>query len=244
MVLIGFAVCAAIALASVKLATRVRYVILVLVVVSLASIFLGATARFGSATLHAPQSWGEFPDGSFWAVFAVFFPAATGLLTGVNLSGTLASPRRSIPVGTMAAVFVTLVVYVALAVWASLVATPAELVDNLTITVDRAAFGWAVLAGILAATFSAALNSMVGAPRVLQAIGEHGVLPGGTWLAQESKSGVPRHATLLTGGIALLTLLFGLLFGGLNAVAPLMTMFFLVVYAALNGVVLLEQILG
>jgi hypothetical protein len=143
----------------------------------------------------------------------------------------------------MAAIVLTLLIYLGLAVWVSLVATPAELVTNLTIMVDRAAYGPAILAGILAATFSAALNSLVGAPRVLQAIAEHGVIPGGEVFARKTPSGEPRPAMYLTGVIGLVTLFFGLAGGGLNAIAPLMTMFFLITYAMLNGVVALEQLL-
>ncbi|MBW7884195.1 MAG: Na-K-Cl cotransporter, partial [Caldilineaceae bacterium] len=173
-----------------------------------------------------------------------FFPAVTGVLAGVNLSGTLAKPRRSIPIGTLAAIGVSFAVYISLAYWSSIVATPEELVANFTIMIDRAAFGWAVQAGILAATFSAALNSLVGAPRVLQAMAAHGVVPFGARLAQETASGEPRPAMLVTGAIAVATLLFGLSGNGLNQIAPLMTMFFLITYAVLNGVVLLEQLMA
>jgi len=168
-----------IAYVSVKLAAQVRYPILFIVIFSIISIFLGTFRVFGAPGItQTPVLWGSFPAGNFWNVFAVFFPAVTGVLVGVNMSGTLKNPRKSIPQGIIGAVLVTLVIYLLLAVWVSLVATPDELVHNLTIIVDRSAFGWAILAGILAATFSAALNSLVGAPRVLQAIAEHDILPG------------------------------------------------------------------
>lgn len=242
-VFVGFGLCFAIAFVSVNLAARVRYPILFIISLSLFSIFLGSFPRFGGFT-QKPVIWGDFPQGNFWAVFAVFFPAVTGILTGVNMSGTLKDPRKSIPWGVMAAVILTMLIYLGLAYWVSLVATPEELLTNLTIMVDRAAYGPAILAGILAATFSAALNSLVSAPRVLQAIAEHGVLPGGEIFARETASGEPRPAMYLTGGIGLATLIFGLAGGGLNAIAPLMTMFFLIVYAVLNGVVMLEQLIG
>lgn len=236
----SFAVCFVIALVSVNLAVRVRYPILIIIVISLVSALMGSLPRFGGIT-QTPVLWGNFPDGNFWAIFAVFFPAVTGVLTGVNMSGTLKNPRRSIPLGMMTAVILTMLVYLGLAYWVSLVATPQELVTNLTIMVDRAAFGPAILAGILAATFSAALNSLVSAPRVLQAIAEHNVLPGGAIFARETVAGEPRPAMYLTGGIGLVMLIFGLASGGLNAIAPLMTMFFLITYAVLNGVMVLEQ---
>jgi solute carrier family 12 sodium/potassium/chloride transporter 2 len=239
----SFGLCFLIAFKSVNLVVRVRYPILVIVTISLVSIALGLVPRFGGIT-QIPTLWGNFPEGNFWQVFAVFFPAVTGILTGVNMSGTLRDPRKSIPWGMMSAVGLTILIYLALAYWTSLVATPAELIDNFTIMVDRAAYGPAILLGILAATFSAALNSLASAPRVLQPIAEHDILPGGDIFAHKTPAGEPRPAMYLTGAIGLATLIFGLVGGGLNTIAPLMTMFFLIVYAVLNGVVLLEQLLG
>lgn len=241
---VAYGACFLVAYVSVGLAARIRYPILFIVTFSLISAFLGVTQYFRAESLYAPQLWGTFQQGDFWQVFAVFFPAVTGVLAGVNLSGTLKNPRHSIPRGTMGAIVVTFVVYMLLAYWSALVASPQELVNNLTIMVDKAAFGWAIQAGILAATFSAALNSLVGAPRVLQAMAEHKVVPFGRILAWESASGEPRNAMYLTGIIGIGTLLFGLSGNGLNKIAPLMTMFFLITYAVLNTVVLLEQLLG
>ena len=244
-VFVTFAAISIISFVSVGLASRIRYLILFLVTFSLFSVLLGATTRFGHpGAVYTPQLWGAFPDGDFWAIFAVFFPAVTGILAGVSLSGTLHDPRRSIPKGTMAAILLSFAIYMALAYWLSRVATPEELVTNFTVMIDKAAWGWAVLAGLLAATFSAALNSMVGAPRVLQAMAQHGVVPFSRTLAKETAAGEPRAAMLLTIGIGIATLLFGLSGGGLNQIAPLMTMFFLITYAVLNGVVLLEQSLA
>jgi amino acid transporter len=241
---VAYAVCYLVAFVSVGLAARLRYPILLIVGFSILAAWLGATPTFRPEPLYPPQLWGTFQEGDFWQVFAIFFPAVTGVLAGVNLSGTLANPRQSIPWGTMSAIVVSFGVYMALAYWTALVATPQELVNDFTIMVDKAAFGWAIQVGILAATFSAALNSLVGAPRVLQAMAAHDVVPFGKILAQETEAGEPRVAMYLTGVIGIGTLLFGLSGNGLNKIAPLMTMFFLVTYAVLNAVVLLEQSLG
>ena len=241
----AFTIIAIIAFISVGLAARIRYIILFLIAFSLFSVLLGATRKFGHpGAIYAPQLWGDFRDGNFWDIFAVFFPAVTGILTGVSLSGTLKNPRKNIPAGTIAAILVSLAVYLALAYWLSLVATPEELLSNMTIMVNKAAWGWAVQAGILAATFSAALNSIISAPQVLQAMAEHGVVPFSETLSRKTEKDEPRPAMLLTIGIGVATLLFGLSGSGLNQIAPLMTMFFLITYAVLNAVVLLEQSLG
>ncbi len=192
--------------------------------------------------------WGTFPGSiengfsgtSFWMVFAVFFPAATGIIAGANLSGDLKNPRRSIPLGTMSAIGVSLVIYLGLAYWLARSATPEELAGNYTVMIDKAAWGPPVLAGLLGATLSSALSSLVGSARILQAMGDHRVLPNSDWLSYLSDKGEPRHAMMVTGAIVGGSLLLR----DLNVVAPLITMFYLITYAMLNLVVLIEQSMG
>jgi len=243
--LVIFALLFGIASISASFAFRTNYVVLAIIVASLASI--GVAAATGSMD-QPVQLVGDFPgtpEGgsggtSFWEVWAVFFPAATGILAGANLSGELRDPRRSIPRGTLGAMGVSLVIYLLLAVWLARSATPDELAGNYTAMIDLAAFGPAVVAGLLGATFSSALSSLVGAPRILQALAEQGVVPASRVFASVDGRGEPRNATLLTAGIVVLALLLR----DLNAIAPLITMFFLITYAMLNVVVVLEKRLG
>lgn len=244
-VLVGFLVVLVISVVGVSFAKNIQIVILIIVAVSLVSILLGGVEALGGVGFqYSPAFWGSFTSGSFWEIFAVFFPAVTGILSGVSLSGALRDPRRSIPRGTLAGIGVSLLIYVVLAVWLARIASPEDLINNFTIMVDRALFGPAVLVGILGATFSSALSSLVGAPRILRSMAEHGVIPAGETLAKVTQQGDPRNAIFLTAAIALGALAFGLLTGGLNAIAPLVTLFFLIMYATLNGVVVLEQRLG
>jgi hypothetical protein len=158
-------------------------------------------------------------------------------MAGANMSGELKDPRRSIPLGTMAAVGLSLLVYLALAYWLMRVASVEELTSNYTIMIDRAFWGPAVLGGLLAATFSSALASFVGAPRILEALGAHNIVPLSGWLAKRSKRGEPRNAMLLTAAIVLAAIMLR----ELNAIAPLITMIFLLTYATINLVVTIEQ---
>jgi len=68
-------------------------------------------------------------------------------------------------------------------------------------------------------------------------MGAHRVVPGADWLERLSSNDEPRHAMMVTGA-----LIFGsLLVRDLNAIAPLITMFFLVTYAMICAAVLIEQ---
>lgn len=97
-----------------------------------------------------------------------------------------------------------LLIYLLLAFWLARVALQEEMLTNSTVMVDKAYFCWAVLAGLLGGTFSSALGSLLAAPRVMQALGNHGVLPYGRFFAQETAEGEPRHAMLATVVIVLL----------------------------------------
>lgn len=239
-----FTVVLVIAYLSADLAFRVQYLVMAVIALSLVAIFGNLEVWRSAQEIHltgaypgAPET--NFSGSDFWAVFAVFFPAATGILAGANMSGELRNPRRSIPLGTLSAIGVSSVVYLALAVWAAKAATPAELTSNYTIMMDKALWGPLVLAGLLGATFSSALTSLVGAPRILQALARDRLVPRGTWLAR-STGGEPRRAMLVTGGIVLAALMMR----DLNAIAPLITMFFLLTYAVVNVVMLAEASLG
>ena len=237
-----FAVLFLVAFLSAKLAFRIQYIILAVIIGALLSV---AASVFFGAMQHDPQWLGEFPgsqsgqsDGvSFWVVFAVFFPAATGIMAGANMSGELKNPKKSIPLGTISAILICYVVYVLSGYWLSRVATPEEMVTNYNVMIDYAFSPPAVLAGLLGATFSSALASIVGAPRILQALGDHRIFPGGEMFSKLAGNGEPRNAILLTGGIVIATLMVR----DLNTIAPLITMFFLITYMMINLVVLIEQ---
>lgn len=212
-------------------------------------VLVGVLLALGSAALalrhleHPPTMvlFGGAPDSpSLRELFALFFPAATGVLVGASMSGSLQHPRRSIPRGTLLAVGASFAVYLLLGFWYAAVATPQELRADTMIMVKRAAWSPAILIGLLASTFSASISSFVAAPRVLQALASFRIVPWGHKLEQTTATGEPRLATLITAGIIGL----GLLAGSLDAIAPMLTVFFLITYASINAVLLVEQSLG
>ncbi|MEM6377646.1 MAG: amino acid permease, partial [Bacteroidota bacterium] len=205
--LITFLVIYGIAYISADLAIRTQFLIMGVIAASLVVIVLAAFNGSMEQSGVDALSWGTF-EGSiennfsgtnFWLVFAVFFPAATGIMAGANMSGELKNPRRSIPIGTLWAIGVSFVVYMALAYWIARSATKEELLTNYNIMMDKSFFPPLVIAGVLGATFSSALASMVGSSRILYAMGQQGILPGSKWLGQMNKTGQPRNAMIVTG---------------------------------------------
>ncbi|MEX2527947.1 MAG: amino acid permease [Gemmatimonadota bacterium] len=230
---------------SARFAFRVQFVVLGLITAALLSAAAGAFIHPFDEPLRL---WGEFPGApeagfpgtSYWGAFAIFFTAATGIMAGANMSGELADPRRSIPRGTLSAIGVSLLIYLGFAYWFARIAPPDELVANYQVMAHRALWSPVVIAGLLGATFTQGLVSLVGASRILQALAAHEVIPWGGRLAQKSAGGEPRTALFLTAGLVTAALLLR----EVNTIAPLITMFFLITYAMVNVVVLVEQNLG
>lgn len=240
-----FAVVFAIAFTSTRLAFRIQYFILAIIVLAIGSIVAGF---FQVEQFEKPMIIGDFVQAregeligaNFWMVFAVFFPAVTGIMAGLNMSGELKNPRKSIPKGTLWAVVITAIIYIGLAVLAAYMGNVQELVNNYTFFIDHAYIPILVLIGLAGATFSSALTSFVGAPRVLEAIAQKNILPFSDRLKKRNKRGEPAGAIFLTGVIVLIALLTR----ELNLIAPLITLFFLITYVMINLVVLIEQSLS
>ena len=217
---------------SAQFAIRIQYIIMAIMGLSLVSFFLTPAKPVDTIVLI-----GNFDDADFWMVFAVFFPAVTGIMAGANMSGDLKNPRKAIPLGTMSSIGVTLLIYIGLAYVLSLVSTPEELRTNQLIMVEKSIWGPAIIAGLLGATLSSALGSMLGAPRILQALAAQKTVPFHSVLAKKTKGNEPRNAIIFTG----IAIELALLLGNLNFLATLITMFFLITYGMLNLVVFIQQ---
>lgn len=220
---------ATVAITSARWAIRIQYVIMAAIVLSLLA-FAGGHSVSDSAMglFGAPV---EQPE-PFWSVFAVFFPAVTGIMAGVNMSGDLENPTRSLPSGTLWAVGTGYAIYMVLPVFLAFRADAATLVDNRLIMQQMALWGPSILLGVWGATLSSALGSILGAPRVLQALVRDRVLP--SWMrvlgTGEGPEDEPRIGTMVTLGVALVAVAIG----DLNLIAPVLTMFFLTTYLVLN----------
>ena len=213
---------------------KVQYAILAVLLLSLVSFGAGVPQAFDPELFQA--NWGPgFVAGESWVtMFALFFPAVTGIMAGANMSGDLKDPASSIPRGTLWAILFTALIYLGLAVLLGVV-RPREgdggLIGSNMIMNDIAVVPWLITAGVFAATLSSALGSMMGSPRILQAFARDQVLPVLRPFASGSgASNEPRRATILTFIIAQACILMG----DLNAIAPVITMAFMITYGTLN----------
>ncbi len=218
---------------------KVQYFILGILAVSLLSFYVGGIASFDLAIL-AENARPHYSVGeNFFTMFALFFPAVTGIMAGANMSGELREPARSIPRGTIAAVAVTGAIYLSQAVVLAGTRSHEELTSNNLIVADIALSSLLITAGIFAATLSSALGSMMGAPRILQAVARDKIFPGfGFFAAGSGVSVEPRRAIVVTFFISQICILLA----DLNTIAPLITMFFMVTYGLLNLATFYEAI--
>ena len=182
-------------------------------------------------------------DG-FGTVFATCFPAFTGMIAGLGLSGDLRDPQRSIPRGTVGATLAGMVVYALVAIKLAQSATPEALASDQFVMVQIALWGPSIYIGLGAAALSSALGSVLVAPRTLQALARDNVLPipslnrfleRGRGEAQE-----PVTATCISALIAFVFVLAG----GIDFIAQILSMFFMVTYGALCAVSFLEYFAG
>jgi len=209
-----------------------QYLVMVLLVLALGSFFVGAVGDFSTEQLNDNLGYPQTSETGFWEAFAIFFPAVTGFSQGLAMSGDLRTPSRSITTGTFAAVGLSTIVYVAVIILLAGDTTAVMLVDNTTtIMGDLSVVQWTMIVGVLAATLSSALASALGGPRVLQRLGEDHVLPGIESFAEGAgPTNNPRRAL----GLSVIIAAVAIAAGDINAIAPVISMFFLATYAIIN----------
>lgn len=225
----------AIALISTSLAIRTQYLVLTAIVLSLVSVFSGLllhTEFYPSLPSISPHTTSPSID----VLFAIFFPAVTGFTVGVAMSGDLADPRKSIPRGTLFAIFSGMLVYILLAVSFGLFVDRQLLIEDSAFLLKIAAVPFLVITGIWGATLSSALGGVLGGPRIIQALAKDRIAPGllskGYGINNE-----PRIAILVTFFIAQA----GIMIGDLNTIARVVSMFFITAYAFINLAFALES---
>lgn len=218
----------ALAYFSADLALKVQFLIFAAIAVSLISFFAGTPS---AESLAVPLDAIIPPKAGFWVVFAVFFPAVTGIEAGLGLSGDLKDPSKSLPIGTLMAIATGYLVYMIMPIFMHFKIPDSNLLlidQNILSTISR----WAPLValGIFAASISSALGSLLGAPRTLQALAIDRIIPRFIGKGYGKDKADPRIATAISFAVALAAVLLG----DLNLIAPILSMFFLLSYGLLN----------
>jgi len=210
---------------STSLAIKSQYFIMAAIGLSLLSIFFGHH-EFAPKEIHLKPLADAAP---FMVLFGIFFPAVTGFEAGVSMSGDLKNPKKSLPLGAMAAVGVGFVVYLGLALFYAFTVDAEVLRNDSQVLFKIALVPALVIIGIWGATLSSALGSILGAPRILQAIAMDKIAPK-VFAKGTGKTNEPRNALLLAFVIAEA----GILIGQLDVIARIVSMFFITTYAFLN----------
>ncbi len=217
------------------------WVVVIILGISLAMFFLGGSPDT-TPTLDLMAKVDGHDD--FFKVFAIIFPAFTGMTAGVGLSGDLKNPRKSIPLGTLSATFFGLIVYLLIVAKLAYSLDPDALVADQFAMSKIALWGPIIPIGLAAATISSAIGSILIAPRTAQALANDDIIPFkpfNNFLARgKGENNEPFNATLVTGAIVMVFVSMG----SVDFVAQIISMFFMITYGSLCLVSFLEHFAG
>lgn len=212
---------------------KVLYIVVAILCLSLTLFFIGT--KTGDVVPDFFTENSPFKNSyEFFIVFAIVFPAFTGMTAGVGLSGDLKNPARSIPIGTILATLTGVIVYAFVTYKLAYTVSNDELLNDQLIMAKIAYKGNIIIPlGLAASTISSALGSVMVAPRTLQALAIDRSFPLvriNRWLsASRTKDNEPVNASLITCLIAIVFVALG----SVNVVAGIISMFFLVTYGSL-----------
>ncbi|KAI3357611.1 hypothetical protein L3Q82_016023, partial [Scortum barcoo] len=183
----------------------------------------------------------------FTLLVGIYFPSVTGIMAGSNRSGDLRDAQKSIPIGTIAAITTTSTVYMSCVVLFGACIEGVVLRDkfgegvngNLVIGTLAWPSPWVIVFGSFFSTCGAGLQSLTGAPRLLQAIARDGIIPFLRVFGHGKANGEPTWALLLTASICEI----GIIIASLDSVAPILSMFFLMCYMFVNLACALQTLL-
>ncbi|XP_030623115.1 solute carrier family 12 member 7 isoform X3 [Chanos chanos] len=183
----------------------------------------------------------------FTLLVGIYFPSVTGIMAGSNRSGDLRDAQRSIPIGTILAIVTTTIIYLSCVVLFGACIEGIVLRDkfgdsvkgNLVIGTLSWPSPWVIVIGSFFSCCGAGLQSLTGAPRLLQAIARDGIVPFLQVFGHGKANGEPTWALLLTACICET----GILIASLDSVAPILSMFFLMCYLFVNLACALQTLL-
>ena len=216
-----------------NLGVKALYFVVAILALSIILFFMGSTETANEVSFNFANV--EFRNTQqFYLIFAIIFPAFTGMTAGVGLSGDLKNPAKSIPIGTITATVLGMIIYFFISYKLASSATPEELMGDQFVMSKIALWGWLFIPlGLAASTISSALGSVMVAPRTLQALANDKSLPSkiaNRWLSKARiNDNEPINASLTTCIIALVFVALG----NVDIVAQIISMFFMITYGSL-----------
>ncbi|XP_066097559.1 solute carrier family 12 member 8 isoform X4 [Saccopteryx bilineata] len=227
-------------LAGVKWIIRLQLLLLLLLAVSTLDFVVGSFTHLdpehGFIGYSPELLWNNAlpdysPGESFFTVFGVFFPAATGVMAGFNMGGDLRDPPASIPLGSLAAVGISWFLYIVFVFLLGAICTREALRYDFLIAEKVSLVGFLFLLGLYISSLASCMGGLYGAPRILQCIAQEKVVPALACLGQgKGPNKTPVAAICLT---SLVTMAF-VLVGQVNVLAPIVTINFLLTYLAVD----------
>ncbi|MCI4385920.1 hypothetical protein PGIGA_G00056260 [Pangasianodon gigas] len=200
----------------------------------------------GNIKEHLPYVYNDITT-FFTMMVGIYFPSVTGIMAGSNRSGDLRDAQRSIPIGTIMAIMTTSIIYISCVVLFGACMEGVLLRDKFGLSVKGSLVvgalawpsPWLIVIGSFFSCFGAGLQSLIGAPRLLHAIAHDGIIPFLQVFGHSKSNGEPTWALLLTVGICEI----GILIASVDAVAPILSMFFLMCYLFVNFACAIQTLL-
>ncbi|NWH65040.1 S12A8 protein, partial [Geococcyx californianus] len=227
-------------LAGVKWIIRLQLLLLFLLAISTLDFVIGSFTHLDpehgfvgySEELMFNNTLPDYSQGeSFFTVFGVFFPAATGVMAGFNMSGDLQKPAANIPLGSLAAIGTSWFLYMVFVFLLGAVCTRQSLRYDFMIAEKVSLVGFLFLLGLYISSLASCMGGLYGAPRILQCIAQENVIPMLAFLGcGKGPNKTPVAAICLT---TLITMAF-VFIGRVNVLAPIVTINFMLTYIAVD----------
>ncbi|KFP89498.1 Solute carrier family 12 member 8, partial [Apaloderma vittatum] len=227
-------------LAGVKWIIRLQLLLLFLLAVSTLDFVIGSFTHLDpehgfvgySEELMLNNTLPDYSQGeSFFTVFGVFFPAATGVMAGFNMSGDLQKPATNIPLGSLAAIGTSWFLYLVFVFLLGAICTRQSLRYDFMIAEKVSLVGFLFLLGLYISSLASCMGGLYGAPRILQCIAQENVIPMLAFLGRgRGPNKTPVAAICLT---SLITMAF-VFIGQVNVLASIVTINFMLTYIAVD----------
>ncbi|XP_069786622.1 solute carrier family 12 member 8 [Narcine bancroftii] len=227
-------------LAGVKWIIRFQLLLLALLAISTMDFVIGTFTHldpdFGfvgySEELLVNNTFPNYsPEESFFTVFGVFFPTATGVMAGFNMSGDLQKPSSNIPVGSLAAVGISWFLYLVFVFLLGAVCTREALRYDFMIAEKVALVGFLWLLGLYISSLASCMGGLYGAPRILQCIAQERVIPVLGFLGKGMGPNKTPVAAICLVGLVTMAFIF---IGQVNILAPIVSINFMLTYGVID----------